>query len=125
MTEPYRAGENPTPGAQSKPIGDFGPLAFLRWVGFEPPVVPVRGWLNTGPLLDCGVFSSDNSLTLILMAHVPITADHALGMGLKVSTQVPGEIHDLMHLYKLGITTKRPGVEFVPLRWRPPGRQMT
>ena len=56
---------------------------------------------------------------------IPITADHALEMGLKVSTQVPGVIYDLMHLYKMGTTTKRPGVEFVPSRWRPASGQMT
>jgi ClpP class serine protease len=54
---------------------------------------------------------------------IPITADHALAMGMKVSTEVPGEIYDLMHLYKMGTTTKRPGVEFVPSRWRPAGKQ--
>jgi ClpP class serine protease len=56
---------------------------------------------------------------------IPITVDQASAMGLKVSTQVPGEIYDLMHLYKMGTSTKRPGVEFVPSRWNPPGRQMT
>lgn len=54
----------------------------------------------------------------------PITADQASAIGLKVSTRVPGEIYDLMHLYKMGTTTRRPGVEFVPSRWSP-RRQMS
>jgi ClpP class serine protease len=52
----------------------------------------------------------------------PITADQASAIGLKISTQVPGEIYDLMRLYKMGTTVRRPGVEFVPSRWSPPGR---
>jgi len=45
----------------------------------------------------------------------PITADEASAIGLKVSSQVPSEIYDLMACYRMGIGTKRPGVEFVPV----------
>jgi ClpP class serine protease len=45
----------------------------------------------------------------------PITADLASAMGLKVSTQVPVEVYDLMRLYKMETTAKRPGVDFVPV----------
>jgi len=45
----------------------------------------------------------------------PITAQDAAAMGLKVSTEVPEEIYQLMSLYKMGSRARRPGVEFVPV----------
>jgi ClpP class serine protease len=44
-----------------------------------------------------------------------ITADQASAIGLKVSTQVPSEVYDLMHLYRMETAARRPGVEFVPV----------
>ena len=44
-----------------------------------------------------------------------ITADQASAIGLKVSTQVPSEVYDLMHFYRMGTMARRPGVEFVPV----------
>ena len=41
---------------------------------FEPPVVSVRGWTNTGPLLDCEVFSSDNVFAFIYNACLTLNS---------------------------------------------------
>ena len=34
--------------------------SFLRWLGFELPVVPVLGGMNIGCSLGCEALSSDN-----------------------------------------------------------------
>lgn len=44
----------------------------------------------------------------------PITVDVARQLGLKVSTDVPPEVYDLMELYPQPLMQRHPGVEFVP-----------
>ncbi|ADY00251.1 hypothetical protein VMUT_0034 [Vulcanisaeta moutnovskia 768-28] len=43
----------------------------------------------------------------------PITVEHLKEMGLKVSTEVPMEVYDLMTLYPQA-RTNRPGIEYLP-----------
>lgn len=43
----------------------------------------------------------------------PITYEHALALGLKVKTEVPQEVYDLMAMYPQ-MQQMRPGVEFLP-----------
>ena len=45
----------------------------------------------------------------------PVTVEEASTIGLKVSTQIPSEIYDLMGYYRMGTQARRPGVEFVPV----------
>lgn len=53
----------------------------------------------------------------------PITAQDAIEMGLRVSTNVPEEVYQLMSLYKMGTRVRRPGVEFVPVMPGAPRRE--
>jgi len=45
----------------------------------------------------------------------PITAEEAAKIGLKVSTNVPVEVYQLMALYRMEVRGRRPGVEYVPV----------
>ena len=49
----------------------------------------------------------------------PITVEEARAMGLKVSTDVPKEVYDLMNLYPQAQHGK-PGVEFIPVPYHSP-----
>ena len=49
----------------------------------------------------------------------PITVEEARAMGLKVSTEVPPEVYDLMNLYPQA-QHGRPGVEFIPVPYHSP-----
>jgi hypothetical protein len=44
----------------------------VRRAGFEPPVVPVLDWMNTGPLSVCEVFSEDNCFTADLKVYLTL-----------------------------------------------------
>jgi ClpP class serine protease len=48
----------------------------------------------------------------------PISAEQAQAMGLRVSTEMPGEVHDLMSLYPQQMQ-RRPSVDYVPLPTHP------
>lgn len=56
----------------------------------------------------------------------PVTVDEARQLGLRVSTEMPKEVYDLMALYHQA-GTRRPSVDYVPSPYtvpsRPPGRQ--
>jgi ClpP class serine protease len=45
----------------------------------------------------------------------PITAEDAKRIGLRVKTEIPSEVYQLMELYKMETRQRRPGVEFVPV----------
>jgi len=45
----------------------------------------------------------------------PITAEQVKEIGLRVSTQVPPSVYELMALYRVEARAKRPSVEFVPV----------
>lgn len=50
----------------------------------------------------------------------PVTVEEASAIGLRISTQVPSEIYELMSYYRMGTQARRPGVEFVPVMPGPP-----
>ena len=52
----------------------------------------------------------------------PITVDELRSMGLKVNTEVPPEVYELMELYPQAKAV-RPGVEYIPHPLIPPGRE--
>jgi ClpP class serine protease len=47
----------------------------------------------------------------------PITADEAEEMGLPISTDIPGEVLELMELYPQG-GGRRPSVQYIPVPYR-------
>jgi ClpP class serine protease len=47
----------------------------------------------------------------------PITVSEARELGLKVSTEMPDQVYDLMHLYPQS-AQRRPSVEYIPLPYR-------
>jgi ClpP class serine protease len=50
----------------------------------------------------------------------PITAEEAQSLGLKVSTQFPSELHEIMSLYPQA-QMRRPSVQYIPLPYRKGG----
>jgi ClpP class serine protease len=51
----------------------------------------------------------------------PITVSEARSLGLKVSSEMPEQVYDLMHLYPQ-TAQRRPSVEYIPLPYRPRDR---
>jgi ClpP class serine protease len=45
----------------------------------------------------------------------PITVEVARELGLKVTTDVPAEVYELMEMYPQPMMQRHPGVEFFPL----------
>jgi ClpP class serine protease len=62
--------------------------------------------------LACGTWTHD----------YPITVTEARELGLHVSTDMPSEVFDLMHLYPQ-TAQRRPSVEYIPLPYRAPERE--
>jgi ClpP class serine protease len=51
----------------------------------------------------------------------PITAEAAMSLGLRVSTEIPQQVRDLIRLYPQP-RGRRPAVEYIPLPYRAPAR---
>lgn len=74
--------------------------------------------------LACCVFSQEEAAKLAeelasgRWTHdYPISVEEAVALGLKISTELPDEIYDLMNLYPQA-SQRRPSVEYIPMPYR-------
>jgi ClpP class serine protease len=55
----------------------------------------------------------------------PLTVDYLRDLGLKVSTEVPQEVYDLMDLYEQPVGSQPPSVQYIPVPYRQPNQGKT